>query len=320
MNKDVSIKIFVSHRIDLKTKTLNNKYYIPVRCGAVFDKSKSNIIGDNTGENISEKRMSYCELTVLYWAWKNEKADYMGLCHYRRFFDFTKQKGIIGTTVSDNGCIIANYLTPKTIKKFGLDEKSVFDGTANYDAVIVNPIFFENLGISSNYDAMQKCPEYHNMRDVDITLEIIKEKSPDIYDVALEYFYNIKYSRAYNCFIMKYELFNKYCTWLFEILTELEKRIDMTNYSGLLLRTPGTISERLTGIWILWLQKQKYLINEVPLLFIKYPAVYDNKVITYLGYYKTRILYHLTNDVKKRELYKAKKIMLKQKINAIKKQ
>lgn len=43
-------------------------------------------IGDNTGDNISLRNPNYCELTGLYWAWKNLKCDYIGLCHYRRYF------------------------------------------------------------------------------------------------------------------------------------------------------------------------------------------------------------------------------------------
>ncbi|MDR0643885.1 MAG: DUF4422 domain-containing protein, partial [Treponema sp.] len=81
------IKIFVSHRIDKDSETINNPLFYPVRCGAVFDEreDKPNIPGDDTGDNISEKRLSYCELTVQYWAWKNVEADYYGLCHYRRY-------------------------------------------------------------------------------------------------------------------------------------------------------------------------------------------------------------------------------------------
>ena len=43
-------------------------------------------IQDNTGNNISSKNPNFCELTGLYWAWKNLEADYIGLVHYRRYF------------------------------------------------------------------------------------------------------------------------------------------------------------------------------------------------------------------------------------------
>ena len=44
--------------------------YLPVHVGK---KGKTDLgyQGDDTGDNISDKNTNYCELTGLYWAWKN---------------------------------------------------------------------------------------------------------------------------------------------------------------------------------------------------------------------------------------------------------
>lgn len=115
MKKD--IKIFVSHRIDLDSETIDNPLFIPVRCGAVYDKRENvTMLGDNTGDNISEKRNSFCELTVQYWAWKNVKADYYGLCHYRRYLSFSEN---IFSNLNEKGLISESYISD--CKKYQLD-------------------------------------------------------------------------------------------------------------------------------------------------------------------------------------------------------
>ena len=60
--------------------------YLPVQVGAAGKVSIENYQRDDEGENISHKNAHYCELTGLYWAWKNLKVDYIGLAHYRRHF------------------------------------------------------------------------------------------------------------------------------------------------------------------------------------------------------------------------------------------
>ena len=80
MAKD--IKIFVSHRIDLDSETIDNPLFVPVRCGAVYDKRENiTMLGDDTGDNISNKRNFLGEFTVQYWAWKNIDTDYYGFFH-----------------------------------------------------------------------------------------------------------------------------------------------------------------------------------------------------------------------------------------------
>ena len=60
--------------------------YLPIYVGKEISSIALPYCTDNTGEHISEKNPYYCELTALYWAWKNLKSDYIGMVHYRRYF------------------------------------------------------------------------------------------------------------------------------------------------------------------------------------------------------------------------------------------
>ena len=54
----------------------------------------------------------------------------------------------------------------------------------------------------------------------------------------------------FNMFIMKKELLDEYCTWLFDILFELEKRMGDEKYDTFHSRFYGRISELLLDVWI----------------------------------------------------------------------
>ena len=54
----------------------SDEIYLPVHVGRALNSvwigtPLMEYIGDNTGDNISSKNRNYCELTALYWAWKN---------------------------------------------------------------------------------------------------------------------------------------------------------------------------------------------------------------------------------------------------------
>lgn len=267
MKKD--IKIFVSHRIDLDSETIDNPLFIPVRCGAVYDKRENiTMLGDNTGDNISEKRNSFCELTVQYWAWKNVKADYYGLCHYRRYLSFASQVYNEENEERNNGCVSENYITKKVLEKHGINEKTMRKIIEDNDVLVCKTIH----STTNNYDSMKMSKEYHNIEDMDIAIKIINKLYPEMKDVVQEYMssYDV---RLYNCFIMKKEIFNNYCEWLFTILFELEKSINMKFYGVQKYRTPGTIGERLFGIYCLYLKKSKTVkLKEVQLIFFENTA------------------------------------------------
>lgn len=70
----------------------------------------------------------------------------------------------------------------------------------------------------------------------------------------------------FNMFIMKYEVFVEYCSWLFDILFELERRLDISSYNKNDSRVFGFVSERLLDIWI---ETKGYKYKELPYVFME---------------------------------------------------
>ena len=54
----------------------------------------------------------------------------------------------------------------------------------------------------------------------------------------------------FNMFIMKKDILDNYCEWLFDILEELEKRVDVKKYDTFHARFYGRISELLLDVYI----------------------------------------------------------------------
>ena len=112
-----NIKIFISHRIEFDSRTIDNPLFFPVRCGAIDDQRTNHTIpGDDTGDNVSELRVSFGEFTVQYWAWKNIEADYYGILHYRRYFSFSPCL----YTNTEHDQIIDPFLDDRAIKRYKL--------------------------------------------------------------------------------------------------------------------------------------------------------------------------------------------------------
>ena len=85
-----NVKIIVATHKPYKMP--DDEMYLPVHVGAA-GKDSIGYQRDDEGENISSKNPYFCELTGLYWAWKNLNADYIGLAHYRRHFSNGKKSG-----------------------------------------------------------------------------------------------------------------------------------------------------------------------------------------------------------------------------------
>lgn len=272
--KEKTIKIFVSHRIDLDSQTIDNPLFVNVRCGAVYDKRKNvEMLGDDTGENISERRNTFNELTVQYWAWKNQDADYYGLCHYRRYFAF---KWNPSAPRNDE-----NHLEAKTISdasKFGLlDERLMRKTIENYDLIVDEPLDITKK-ITPSGSPKESILEHWRAHDGFLTrmeyiyklLNIMERKYPAIYQHAMDYLNGSRYI-AFNCYIMKKALYEEFCKYEFDLLFELGRNISGEHDSVWIERWGGYMGEILFGIFCSYMiQKKGARVKYLPLVKFKH--------------------------------------------------
>ena len=100
-----NIKILVATHKKYKMPSDTNMY-LPIHVGCEGKKNLG-FQGDNSGENISDLNPYYCELTGLFWAWKNLDCDYLGLVHYRRYF--TKMTKKYNESINIDDVILNRY-------------------------------------------------------------------------------------------------------------------------------------------------------------------------------------------------------------------
>ena len=215
---------------------INNEVYMPIHVGKANSKYDLGIQGDDTGDNISKENPHFCELTGLYWAWKNmQPVDYIGLCHYRRYFNFHTH----GTMFSDSTIIHSEKFDDLDLSLPNID--GLF---SQYDAVIAKPRVYP-YSLSVDYCVGQVS------EDLLTLYEVVEAKYPD-YSVDMKnvFLKNNKLSH-YIMFILRWEDFNNYCEWLFDVLFEVRKKINIENYSVYQGRIWGFMSERLLQVWLL---------------------------------------------------------------------
>lgn len=250
MKKNIKV-VIATHK---KYKMPEDKMYLPLHVGSE-GKEDLGYQKDNTGENISLKNPYFCELTGLYWAWKNLDADYIGLAHYRRHFMYTKKS---------NNDKFLNVLTYKEASDLLEKNDVILPKKRNY---IIETLY-------NHYK--------HTMyvEPLDETRNVIKKLYPDY----LNEFDNLKKRRSahmFNMFIMKKEIFDDYCKWLFDILFELEKRVDNTQYDNFHARFYGRISELLLDVY---LRKNNIGYKEINFIYMEK----INKVAKVVGFLKAK--------------------------------
>lgn len=178
-----------------KDRPLKNSYdladwMIPIQVGAALTDVRVTDVCDDQGDNISEKNVNYCELTALYWMWKNkliedgDSEDYYGLFHYRRILDINEED--IRRIVANDVDVVVSYPT--------LHEPDIEEHHARY------------------------IPE----GDWEAMLAALEELYPD-YREAYNTIFSQEYMYNYNMMVAKKSVLKDYCDWLFPILERTEE-------------------------------------------------------------------------------------------------
>lgn len=223
----------------------------------------NNMIGDNTGENISNLNRYFAEITALYWIWKNTDSPLVGMFQYRRFL-----------SLNDNAhypyvefpSMRFRHVGIKHLEKFSstflhdlkLEKKYILPWFTNHDILLAEPI---------KTNTYEQYKTEHIISDLNKALAILKQKYPEMYDFAIENLNSTEGFYPSNLFITRREILNNYATWLFNILLPLYEEIK----NELPLRDTeqklafAYLSERLFTIYFRYQQKYHGLrIKEFP--------------------------------------------------------
>lgn len=205
-------------------------------------------ITDRTGDNISSKNKNYCELTAVYWIWKNDaQSDYVSIEHYRRFF------------MSERSLSVAKS---EKISAY-LDE---YDAVASRFYTVVPTI-------------RKRYYKGHYGCDLEAAEKSIKNHFPEYIDTFNKVVDGDQAS-MFNMIALSKENFDKYCEWLFTILSGVEAEVDLTERDSYQQRAYGFLSERLMNVWI---AQNKLNVKRVPIYYHD-----DNRIIAALKSLKKR--------------------------------
>lgn len=251
----------------------NSKLLQPVFVG----KNRNNVIlpesylCDDCGDNISDLNNSYCELTGLYWAWKNLKCDYIGLCHYRRYFSFRPQNMMklvansfvhyfghiyyavkaqpkVGMYYPYQYNVTSEIELSKIVNEFEIDLMRWFKKYPSCELFALKPV---NKGFLSNFFQFASVAGSHHL---EIVRKIVEKLYPSISPFYNETLLSNKLYYA-NMVIMKEELFKFFCDFLFSILEEYNRILIQEGYyinknEKSISRITGYMGELLTSSFI----------------------------------------------------------------------
>lgn len=337
----VDVKILIAAHKPFKVP--EGKHFVPIHVGRKIATSLSkdgkinetdyqwlleNAIGDETGDNISDKNRFYSECTALYWAWKNyEKLgnpEYIGLMHYRRHFIFndeyfvSKPKNKWEKALS---FINEDFMDEDYIKNIGLNDENIEQVCKNYDFLVVTDTKLDLIdGRNLREDYANTIPGV-KVKDFDLMVDIVKSDYPEYTQVIDEKLDGYA-KNPYQMFIMKKEIFFEYCEFLFDVLFKIENKMNFDEYSVNGKRTLGYLAEDLFTFFVWKKESEGLNIFKLGVTQVTFPCddeelgnLYKKGCPSYFEYLKTRMKsLYLKGEEKQSNKEKYQSIRLQRKI------
>lgn len=265
MSEQSNIKILVSCHKPVCTP--KSDIFLPVHVGSLGKKTINGCQRDDEGENISSRNFTFCEMSGQYWAWKNLDADYVGQCHYRRYFAFDGENH----KANDHAQIEDTCLSPYSIDEYMVaNESAIRKNVEPYD--LVRAPYWSVKGVPTP-DGPKKTIREHMVayglvsdESFDRLVSICGELQPDYCDELVSYLNGDKYL-GYNCFIMKKRLFDRLCEFEFSILSKFDSEFTYEGLTATQKRICGYLGEVLYSVFVDHVAKEGIAVNEVPLVF-----------------------------------------------------
>jgi hypothetical protein len=270
----MNICILVCHH--KKSNLIKNDVFTPIQVGKAVSDTDLGILGDNSGDNISHLNRFYSELTATYWAWKNLDVEFIGICHYRRYFfnenivdrNFKTERVLFRLKGHLNHLFDLKwpgFFSPK-LSVSQEDSKSIIDNVANW--------FQEKVGNEKDCIFCLKPVKYLARTNRDLFAQIgtryvdqLVLISRDVNPIFSNYIVNClnsDYLYYANMVVMSKDLFNEYCQLMFTILSEhlSKNNIEYPEYN----RVAGYMGEIITSAFIMMKKNNKVkmiLMNEL---------------------------------------------------------
>lgn len=250
----MSVSIYVCYH-EPKAELLEAPGLVPLYLGSAPLPAGLN---DQYGDHIHALNPRYAELCGLYWAWKNDRnSSYKGLCHYRRYFDLSRDTWFRLSA----GPI---HSAQKSANRFALDPTQLLKG---YDIILPRAYTLKQ-------SVYAEFVQYHHVQDLERLKRAIELTYPE-YLPTYDAFFQGRRHHCFNMVLTRSEWFDRYCTWLFQVLAQFDE-LDPTTRSGYQTRIAGFLGERLLNVFVL---HHNLRVLELPIFQIQKKRLYESPLV-----------------------------------------